>query len=315
MKPASDFFNLTSATRLKLYWALSRTPHGIIDMTTPAFAALLWLGEFPPFGVVLLGALTVFAGYTAVYALNDVVDYRIDRERLKQESFLNKENTGDLDAALTRHPLAQGLISFREGLFWSLSWAAVALMGAYILNPVCAGIFILGCVLEAVYCLMLKVSPFRTLINGVVKTLGPMAAVFAVDPSPSPLYLSTLFCMFFLWEIGGQNIPNDCSDILEDRRLQAQTVPVRFGLDFSSFAVLATLIGAFSLNLILPGLSLARFGPFPYLAFAVSGIYLLIIPAFRFRRRQTPDSAMAVFNKASYFPLALFVSVVTALLF
>ncbi|MFW5637485.1 MAG: UbiA family prenyltransferase [Thermodesulfobacteriota bacterium] len=311
LKSASD---LSGFPRLRLYWALSRTPHGVIDMTTPGFAALMWLGEFPPFGIVLLGALTVFAGYTAVYALNDVVDYRVDRERLKQESFLNKADAPDLDAALVRHPLAQGLISFREGLFWSLSWAAVALMGAYILNPVCAAVFILGCILEAVYCLLLKVSPFRTLINGVVKALGPIAAVFAVDPSPSPLYLTTLFFMFFLWEIGGQNIPNDCTDLPEDRRLKAQTVPVRFGLDFSSFAVLATLLGAFFLSLILPSLSQNRFGLFLYITVAAAGIYLLIIPALGFHRRQTPDEAMTVFNKASYFPLALFSLVTAALL-
>ena len=243
-----------------------------------------------------------------------VVDYRVDRERLNQESFLHKAGTPDIDATLVRHPLAQGLISFQEGLFWSLSWAGVALMGATLLNPVCAGIFILGCILEAVYCLLLKVSPFRTLINGVVKALGPLAAVFAVDPSPSPLYLTTLFFMFFLWEIGGQNIPNDCTDLPEDRRLNAQTVPVRFGLDFSSFAVLATLLGAFSLSMVLPSLSLSRFGLFLYMGVAAAGVYLLICPAFRFHRHQTPEQAMAVFNKASYFPLALFSLVTAALL-
>ncbi|MDD5614111.1 MAG: hypothetical protein PHQ54_03450, partial [Candidatus Omnitrophica bacterium] len=39
---------------------------------TPALAALLCYGGLPPVGVAALGLLTVFAGYTAVYALNDV---------------------------------------------------------------------------------------------------------------------------------------------------------------------------------------------------------------------------------------------------
>ena len=67
--------------RLKLFLALSRTPHGVIDIATPALAALLCLGHFPPLVTTLLGVITVFSGYTAVYALNDLVDYRTDREK------------------------------------------------------------------------------------------------------------------------------------------------------------------------------------------------------------------------------------------
>ena len=64
--------------------ALSRTPHGLIDMATPGLAAMLWLGKVPSLPVLLLGILTAFAGYTAVYALNDVVDYRVDREKIRE---------------------------------------------------------------------------------------------------------------------------------------------------------------------------------------------------------------------------------------
>jgi 4-hydroxybenzoate polyprenyltransferase len=60
--------------RLKLFLALSRTPHGLLDLATPLLAALLWLGHLPPGDVTALGILGAFAGYTAVYALNDIVD-------------------------------------------------------------------------------------------------------------------------------------------------------------------------------------------------------------------------------------------------
>jgi len=46
------------------------------------------------------------------------------------------------------------------------------LAGAYRLNPVCAYIFVGGCLLEAVYCRLLRVSHLRTLVSGLVKTLG-----------------------------------------------------------------------------------------------------------------------------------------------
>ena len=71
---ASIFSNNDLKQRLKMFLALSRTPHGVIDMAAPALAALLCLGRFPSPAVTIVGLLTVFAGYTAVYALNDLVD-------------------------------------------------------------------------------------------------------------------------------------------------------------------------------------------------------------------------------------------------
>ena len=301
--------------RLRLFFALSRTPHGLMDMTTPCFAACLWLGGLPPLPVLLLGIVTVFAGYTAVYALNDVIDYRVDQEKLRQDNYEARTGAQDIDAALVRHPMAQGLLGFRAGLVWSIAWTVTAIVGAYILNPVCAFIFLLGCTLEAIYCLLLKVSPLRALINGIVKTLGSVAAVFAVDPNPSAVYVITLFFMLFFWEIGGQNIPNDSSDIEEDIRLDAKTVPVRFGLDFSAFAVTVTLAAAVLLTLVLFSLSQARFGVLYYLAILFLGVRLLILPAADFQKRPTSDVAMRLFNKASYYPPALFSIVALRILF
>ena len=177
----------------------------------------------PPFGVIILGLLTGFAGYTAVYALNDVVDYRVDQEKLKAAGPGRK--AGYLDAIFMRHPLAQGQVSFREGAQWTAIWAAVALVGAYHLNPVCAYIFLAGCLLEAVYCRLLRVSHLRTLVAGLVKTLGGVAAVYAVSPHPSRGLVLLLFLWLFCWEIGGQNIPADWHDLEEDQRLHGPNHP------------------------------------------------------------------------------------------
>jgi 4-hydroxybenzoate polyprenyltransferase len=292
--------------RLRLFFALSRTPHGLMDMTAPAFAACLWLGGFPEFSIILLGLPTAFAGYTAVYALNDLVDVRLDRQRLAEAREGERVGGPDLDAALARHPVAQGLLSFGEGLAWALGWGAVALLGAWLLNPVCALIFLAGCLLEATYCLLFRVSPLRTLVNGIVKTLGAVAAVYAVDPAPEFPFVPVLFAMFFFWEIGGQNLPNDCSDMEEDRRLGARTFAVAYGWDISAFAALATLAAAVALSLILPGLSGTSTGlPF-FAALIAIDAYLLLLPALAFHRRQTPEAAMLLFNRASHFPPALF---------
>ncbi len=315
LKSLMNFLKKTVFSPLKPFWALSRTPHGLLDMTTPAFAALLCLGHFPALWVTCVGIITAFAGYTAVYALNDVVDYRVDQERLKQDVYSSRNASVDIDAALMRHPMAQGIISFGKGLCWALSWAAIALIGAYILNPFCIVFFLAGCVLETVYCLLFKISPMRTLVNGIVKTLGSVAAVYAVNPQPSFVYLLALFSTLFLWEIGGQNIPNDCGDVEEDTRLNARTMPIRFGTDLSAYTIMVTLAGAFALSFVLLSLSPAAFD-FPFYAvLAVAGIWLLILPALRFYKSGESPDAMKLFNRASWFPPALFLITVAEITF
>ena len=299
-----------SIPRWKLFLALSRTPHGILDMATPAVGALLWLGGLPSAGVIALGLVTAFAAYTAVYALNDLVDLGVDRE--KAATGLLPKAGGDLDAVFLRHPLAHGLLSRREALLWTGGWALTALLGAYLLNPLCALIFIAGGLLEAVYCLLLRVSYLRTLVSGVVKTLGGIAAVFAVDPVPSLAFLSVLFLWLFLWEIGGQNIPNDWTDLREDLRIRAQTVPVRFGPQGSIRLILLALFLAVGMSLALFRVTPYRLGP-SYLAGSLAtGIVLLLWPARRLQKGKSPREAIALFNRASYYPLVMVIVVMIA---
>ena len=290
-------------SRMKLFLALSRTPHGLIDMTTPALGAILWLGVFPPLKVIVLGLITAFAGYTAVYALNDVIDYRVDREKF-QRGILDKEKT-DLDALMVPHPVAQGFLSVKEGLIWVIGWSVLALVGAYLLNPLCIVIFLTACVLEAVYCLMLKVNHLRTVISGVVKTSGAVAAVFAVDPDPSPYFLGGIFIWLSIWEIGGQNIPNDWSDIEEDRHIDAKTIPVRYGPEKSTVIILGTLVFTVVMSALLFLFAPADFGIPVTVAAVLAGFYLLLLPAYRLYERKESRQALVLFNRASYYPLTL----------
>jgi len=306
LEKASAQNRYSSLSRLKLFLALSRTPHGLLDMTTPLYGALLWLGAFPSLYISLLGLLTVFAGYTAVYALNDVIDYRVDREKARIAGGL-RETDDYLDAAMVRHPMAQGLLSLREGLVWALGWSSVAIIGAWLLNPVCVLIFLAGCLLEIAYCLMHRVSPYRILISGGVKTSGAVAAVFAVDPNPSLTYVIILFIWLFFWEIGGQNIPADWADIEEDRRLRAQTVPVRFGLEGAAFLSVCAIVLALLVQPILVNFSKIGFDPFLIVVSFLLGTGLLLPPVLQLYRTRRRTHAMALFNRASYYPLIMLV--------
>lgn len=298
-------------SKIQLFLALSRTPHGLLDICAPLLAALLWLGQPPDFRTIVLGIIAAFAGYTAVYALNDIIDYRTDREKIRQSGF--DRDASYLDGTHIRHPLARGYLNMPEAMTWAGGWAALSLVAAYLLNPVCALILIVGCVLEAAYCLLLRVSHLRVLVSGIVKTLGGLAAVFAVDPSPDPGLLLLIFCWLFFWEIGGQNIPADWHDIEEDTVLRARTIPVHLGQKTASTIVLSTL----SLSLVLSAI-LFRIAPLilplPLYAGVLGiGIYLLLMPAFRLFKARDRDAAAALFNRASWYPCLLLGMVLAAL--
>jgi 4-hydroxybenzoate polyprenyltransferase len=236
-----------------------------------------------------------------------VIDYKADREKAARAGF---SNTGhDLDSIIVRHPMARGLLSFKEGLFWALSWTLLALIGAYILNPVCVLIFLCGCALETLYCILWRISPFRTIVSGAVKTSGALAAVFAVDPHPSGLYLICLFLLLFFWEIGGQNIPNDGFDVEEDRRFNARTIPVVYGIPRANMIIVAAVILTLIMCTVIFYLSwtIDNFS-FIFMSVAV-GVYLLLLPALKLYQSGVGSHAMVLFNRASYYPAVLLVIV------
>ncbi|GAB1410958.1 hypothetical protein MASR1M90_21120 [Desulfovibrionales bacterium] len=286
---------------MRVFFALSRSRHGVLDMAMPVFAALLWLGRFPDWPVFLVALVAAGAGYTAIYACNDLVGVSVDREKFAGSGI----NAGYAveDAAL-RHPIAQGKLSLARGIAWFAFWYLVALAAAWWLNPFLVLLVLAAPVLETIYCLLFKVTYWRVLVSGLVKALGPVAAVLVVEPHPAPAWLGLMLAWIIVWEIGGQNIPADWNDVEEDRRVGARTIPVALGPDVAARLVLMNLTAAVGLSLVLPIISPLSLGlPF-YVATVIAGTVLLLWPGFElFRSRQAQD-ASRLFDRASLYPVA-----------
>ena len=92
----------------RLFLALSRTPHLLLDLATPMVAALLCLGRLPNLSTIILGLITVFAGYACIYALNDVTDYQVDRQRMG--GIAREECCFDLDCIFVFYQLHERLL-------------------------------------------------------------------------------------------------------------------------------------------------------------------------------------------------------------
>jgi len=298
--------------QLRLFLALSRTPHLLIDLTTPMAAALLCIGRFPPLSTIVLGMITVFSGYACIYALNDVTDYQLDQRRMGE--LAKGPACFDLDCIFVRHPLAQGLIPYLGGVAWTLMWGTLALVGAALLNPVCAVIFIVGALLEVIYCRLYHRSQWKILIAAVVKSLGALAAIFAVNPRPSVAFVLTVLIWIAFWEVGGQNIPNDLVDMQEDGRLGGKTIPVVYGPNSAVALVLMSLIASFLLGLGLVFVAPLEQKGLYLLGGTLSGLLFLLLPFKKFLSENETSKAINLFNRASLYPVGILVTTVFCIL-
>ncbi len=290
---------------MRRFLALSRSMHGLLDLAMPGFVALLWLGDFPPWRVLALCLLTGAAGYTAIYALNDLAGFKDDRQKMADGLSAGYS----VEASALRYPLARNLISMKAALAWFGFWFALTLVGAWLLHPLIVAILLGAAVLEVAYCKLLKVTAWRTLLGGLVKAAGPLAAVFVVVPEPDWRWLPLMLVWLVLWEIGGQNVPADWNDLQEDRAVGARTLPLVLGTQAAGRVIVLCLCGCVALSLLLPLMSPLALGwAFP-LACLLAGGLLLLWPAVRLARSRDGALAAQLFDCASLYPLALLIIV------
>ena len=107
------------------------------------------------------------------------------------------------------------------------------------------------------------------------------------------------------WEIGGQNIPNEEFDIEEDKRFSARTIPVVYGIKTANVIIVAAVVLTLIMSTVIFYLSWT-FGniSFIFISVAVGG-YLILLPALKLYQSRKQSHAMALFNKASYYPIAI----------
>ncbi len=305
--------NIVAAIGLgtKRFIGLSRMTHSILDIAHPLIGAILVCGTFPKMSIIAIGLLAAFAGFTAVFALNDVMDARVDAEKMAR--YRKNTEAFDLDSVGSRHPIAQGILSQDAAIAWVVSWGLLALLLAFVLNPLCPVLLLAAIALEMVYCRLLRITHWKTLLSGVMVALGGLAGVYAVTDSPSPLFVALFFLWAFAWEIGGRNIPNDWSDIDEDKELGIRTVPLKYGRLISSHISLALMVLTVVASMLFP-LVVPVQHPLLYLVGALaSGILLLVLPGLLWVKEQSVESGMRLFNSACFYPIAVCACIIVVL--
>ncbi|MDP2660834.1 MAG: UbiA family prenyltransferase, partial [Dehalococcoidia bacterium] len=212
--------------RLSAFLGFSRALQATLSIAQPAFAAIIALGALPPVDRMVIGFLAAFAGFFAVFALNDLLDVDLDRARFDH---LRGFQGFDIDSAMSRHPLAQGQLGMHSGLAWVAGLALLGFAGAYVLSPMAAILFIIAALLEVVYCRLARITPLKFLVTGIMVGCGALAGWTAVTGETRASEMTVLFIWMFAWEIGGRNLVNDFADVEEDVRLGIKSVAVIYG--------------------------------------------------------------------------------------
>lgn len=283
---------------------LSRGRQALLSVAQPALGALLALGTLPSGRQMTLGLIAATSGFLAVFSLNDFLDRHVDAKAAA--SGLAETDAYDLDTAFVRHPIARGDLTAREAIVWIGTLAAVSVVTAWLLAPVCLVFFAGAVALEVLYCSLRSVTWAKTFVSGVMVGVGGLAGWVAVARL-TPVAV-TFFVFLSLWEIAGRNLPNDLTDLDADSRTAIRTVATRFGPTVSARATLAGAIATTLAAAALPMPPLAR------VAAVLAAIALMIVPGTRLALDPTPPRAGAYFNVASTLPVAVFAIVLVAVL-
>jgi len=292
--------------RLKQFVGLSRMTHSVLDIAHPALGAVLVFGGAPHPLTIIFGLLASFSGYTAVFALNDLIDLRVDREKLG--GYAGKRECFDIDSVGLRHPLAQNCVPYRAALGWVIFWSALALVFGFLLNPICAALMAAAAGLEAGYCKLLRLTHWKTVLSGLMVAVGGMAGVFAITTAPPAAFVAVFALWAFTWEVGCRNIPNDWSDVDEDKALGARTMPVRFGRLVTSRISFGMAMVTIASSLAFPLVIHMQLGWIFQIGALAAGVIFLVLPGIRWLRDQQTRSGMLFFNRACFYPLAVFVT-------
>ncbi|MGW3295582.1 UbiA family prenyltransferase [Streptomyces xiamenensis] len=301
--------------RVRALYGFSRGTQASLSVAQPLIGALIAVPN-PPLDRLGVALVAAFAGYFALFAVNDLLDHRLDRKRF---AHLRSYEGFDIDSTGVRHPLAQGRLSYPGAVTWVVTLGGLALVLAAWLHWLCAVLFVVAALLQVVYCALATVTPHKFWLTGACVGVAACAGWFALAPVTAggggidwPRLL-LFFCWMAAWEIGGRNLVNDWADVEEDVHLGVRTVPVVYGHRVTARLVLAFLLVTFGCGVALMIAGWSSFRAIGVVGTVLAGCWALLVPGLALHRDPRPETALAVFNRASLYPVLVLVVILLAM--
>ena len=229
---------------MKKYFSFVKIEHTLFSL--PLVYAGVFLasrGAFPGWGPVLLVVAAATGARTVAFALNRIIDRRIDARNPRTAS-------RDLPSGRMNLGEALGVLSAGLALYFG---------SAYLLSFFCFMLSPIPLIVFLVYPTMKRFTPLAHFGVGMGLAMGPLGGWFAVSPSTDGLLTPLLLSLYTLLWVSGFDIIYATLDEEFDRKESLYSFPARFGreralrysgyLHLAAFGVLAILFWQTRLSL------------------------------------------------------------------
>lgn len=221
---------------MKRFFSFVKVEHTLFSLPLIYSGVVLAAGDrVPPVSLLVLVLTAATGARTAAFALNRIIDRRIDAKNPR---------TAGRDLPSGRMTLREALAVLGAGLL--LYFASAALLSTFclLLSPIPLVIFM-------IYPTMKRYTPLAHFGVGLGLAMGPLGGWFAVSPSFENLLSPALLSLFTLFWVAGFDIIYATLDEEFDRTASLYSFPSRLGrvralrvsavLHAAAFGILAVL--------------------------------------------------------------------------
>jgi 4-hydroxybenzoate polyprenyltransferase len=240
--------------------------------------------------------LAALCGYFCVYSLNDLLDLKADREEIRVSALdplAWKPEVLHMDVMTMRHPVAAGALPLWAAVTFVSLFGAAGLVGAYMLRPLCAYLFVGCAALEIVYCSLRRRTWLKVIPAASMVAIGGLAGWFAVGEATWGAL--AFFFLLFGWETG-RNLTNDLADVVHDRLVGITTLATTHGPRVASRVILGNSVFMVAISLAQPVSWLVRG------LLAAVALLTMTLPAVPLFLNPDEPSAQRYFNRVTFFP-------------
>lgn len=199
---------------VRRYFSFVKIEHTLFSLPLIYSGVLLAAGEsFPPWSTLLLVLTAAIGARTAAFALNRIIDRKIDARNPRTAS----------------RDLPAGRITMWEASWVLIAGVALYLGSASLLSTFCLLLSPIPLLIFVVYPTMKRYTPLAHFGVGLGLAMGPLGGWFAMSPSLDNLFAPGVLSLFTLFWVAGFDIIYATLDETFDRRESLYSFPSRFG--------------------------------------------------------------------------------------
>jgi 4-hydroxybenzoate polyprenyltransferase len=231
MREVGTCISYPTEQTLRKFFSFIKIEHTLFSLPLIYSGVFLGAGNTMPSAGLLLLVLSAATGArTVAFALNRIIDRRIDA--LNPRTAARELPSGKMTLTEATGVLTAGLMLY----FGS----------AYLISDFCFRLSPLPLAVFVLYPTMKRYTPLAHFGVGLGLAMGPLGGWFAVSPSPENLLVPTLLSLFTLFWVAGFDIIYSTLDEEFDRKTLLHSFPSRFGraraLQFSGHLHIAAFV-------------------------------------------------------------------------